>query len=137
VWLLTQTWLWAAANVSVLGVILFISTWRNPPGAGDGGGGLPEWLPAAAHLAMYATLAVLLVGLLLTSGRVGRLWIILGASFAGSVGYGAAMELVQRRISERAGSWVDVGWNSLGAGIALAAVYLVLTAWRLRRGSPS
>ena len=132
--LLGQTWLWAVANASVLGVIFFISTWRTPPGSdASGDGAYGAWFAITAHLTMYAALAVVLAGLLLSWGRTRRLWIILGASFAGAVAYGAAMEMVQRFIPERAGAWEDVGWDALGAGIALAMVQLVLTGWRTKR----
>ncbi len=132
--LLGQTWLWAVANASVLGVIFFISTWRTPPGSdASGDGAYGAWFAITAHLTMYAALAVVLAGLLLSWGRTRRLWIILGASFAGAVAYGAAMEIVQRFIPGRVGAWEDVGWDALGAGTALAMVHLVLTGWRTKR----
>ena len=132
--LLGQTWLWTVANGFVLSGILFISTWRNPPGAGaSDDGAYGAWFAITAHLTMYAALAVVLAGLLLSWGRPNRLWLILGTSFAGAVAYGAAMEIVQRFIPPRVGAWEDVGWDALGAGIALAMVHLVLTGWRTKR----
>ena len=86
----------------------------NPP---DAGGGLPAWVAAAAHVVLFLVLAWLLVHAQGASPTGRRLAVALALS----VLYGGLLELAQIPIEGRAMEWLDVGMNTIGALLGVAA----------------
>jgi len=70
------------------------------------------------HVLLYGALAALLVWVLQSAG-FGAL-AVGAAAILVPVGFGAAMEGLQRMTPHRVGSWRDVGWDAVGAVIAVA-----------------
>ncbi|MEJ2347552.1 MAG: VanZ family protein [Gammaproteobacteria bacterium] len=79
---------------------------------------VPPSLQKVMHVILYGVLAALLVWVLNNAG-LGVL-AVGGAAFLGPVGFGALMEWLQRMTPYRVGSWRDVGWDAMGAFIAVA-----------------
>jgi VanZ family protein len=75
-------------------------------------------LQKAMHVILYGVLAALLVWVLRDVG-LGAL-AVGAAALVVPVGFGALMEWLQRLTPYRVGSWRDVGWDAVGAFIAVA-----------------
>ncbi len=81
--------------------------------------GLGYWdliLRKLAHAVEYAVLAALVARGVMGSAPVGKATVV-WVAFAVSVLYAASDEFHQRFVPGRYGSWLDVGIDSLGAGI--------------------
>ncbi|MCH7740297.1 MAG: VanZ family protein [Chloroflexi bacterium] len=139
-------WLIAAAYmapaIAWAGVIYAFSS-SSSPSIGAVGFEKGQWAPSTVllHMAEYAILAALLVAgmRLLAARRLGRsvpfqreMKILVLSAFL-SVLYGVSDELHQSTVAGRDASVVDVISDAVGAAIAVAAAYGILTLLRTRR----
>jgi len=75
-------------------------------------------LQKVMHVILYGVLAAMIVWVLRNAG-LGALAVAVAALLL-PVGFGALMEGLQRMTPYRVGSWRDVGWDAVGAFIAVA-----------------
>lgn len=128
--------LWAA----VVGYVSLVPRPPEPPGAGLLAPGV--W-PLAAHVAMYAVLGGLVVLAVRSTTSGPRLTIFPRAYWAGIAipsAYGVALELMQRLVPNRAGTWQDALADASGAAAAVtvaAAVDPAFRRWRAHRVLPA
>jgi VanZ family protein len=103
--------------VAWAGVIFTLSSFSNPPGAtGD------EWRSNLAHMTEYAILAALAWRWLASARPSWRPIVLAGVTWLACVAYGASDEYHQSFVPNRDSNVMDVGFDALGAGLALAAV---------------
>ena len=108
-----------AAVIAWAALIFIGSSFPNPPGATGG-----EWQYNLAHMTEYAVLGVLVVLALRSVWPTRPLGLLAVAAWLICVAYGMSDELHQSFVPNRDANWMDVGFDSLGAGVALVAVAL-------------
>lgn len=109
-----------------MGVIFGLSSLGEVPGDSEGTGGFAK--DALGHLAEYGVLTLLLWWAFRRTWRPLEHWALLLA-FAVSFLYGGSDEFHQTMVPGRDGNLLDLSLDMLGAGMAMAALWL----WRLRR----
>lgn len=114
--------LWAA-------VIFIFSSIPNPPDAGGG-----DWRYKLAHVFEYAVFGALALFTLNRWLPTRAPAVLVIAAWTISVLYGMSDELHQSFVPNRDASWLDVGYDAIGAALGIAGV---LTLSRLRLPSRS
>ena len=109
---------WAAAIFVVSGI-------PNPPDAGGG-----DWKYELAHVFEYTVFGALAFAAVTGYRTSPRLWLAL-AAWSVSVLYGMSDELHQSFVPNRDASWLDVGFDAIGATLGVAAA--VFASARLLR----
>lgn len=96
------------------GIIFAFSSFSNPPGATG-----QEWKSNLAHMTEYAILAALVWRWLADSRPAWSLAVQATIAWLACVAYGASDEFHQSFVPHRDSNVMDVGFDALGAAIAL------------------
>lgn len=107
---LVQVVIWA-------GIIFAFSSFSNPPGTSG-----HEWQSNLAHMTEYAILGALVWRWLAAFRPAWSLAALGTAAWLTCVAYGASDEFHQSFVPNRDSNVMDVGFDALGAAIALVAV---------------
>jgi VanZ family protein len=99
--------LWAA-------VIFIFSSIPNPPDAGGG-----DWRYELAHVFEYAVFGALAFFTLKKWLPIQPLEVLVIAAWSVSVLYGMSDELHQSFVPNRDASWLDVGYDAIGAALGI------------------
>ncbi len=95
-------------------VIFTASSFSNPPGTSGG-----EWKSQLAHTVEYAVLAVLLVRALSHYFPDRSLFVLAAFAWLLAACYGMSDEFHQSFVPNRDANWLDVGFDTLGAGFGV------------------
>ena len=122
----TPARLYLAALILWAAVIFTFSSIPNPPDAGGG-----DWRYKLAHVFEYAVFGALAFQALRRWRPLQSLALFAVAAWLASVLYGMSDEFHQSFVPNRDASWLDVGYDSIGAVLGIIA-----TVAFTRRGRP-
>lgn len=118
------------ALVFAWAALIFVgSSFPNPPGASGG-----EWKYGLAHVMEYAILGALLFLAFDSYRRAGNVFVVAISAWAFATVYGMSDEFHQSFVPNRDANWLDVGFDSFGAALGIAATSTVAKL-RLNRES--
>lgn len=119
-----------ALVVAWAALIFLGSSFPNPPGATGG-----EWQYDLAHMVEYAVLGALVFIAVRGYRPAAPLLTVALAAWVIAVLYGMSDEFHQSFVPNRDANWMDVGFDALGAAVALLAFTLQSRLSRRRTGT--